>query len=607
MCGITGMIGKKNAFKYIIQGLKMLQNRGYDSAGVCSILNNELILNKYASTNDIDSIERLEEDNEDHKLSSISIGHTRWATHGAKTDVNSHPHLDHTNKIAVVHNGIIENYFELKQELLEKHNIKLRSQTDTEVISNLISINYDRTKDMVTAIKNTTDKLSGTWGICVLNKDYPNNLYCARHGSSLLIGFGDDYMMVASEQSGFAGNCNNYIIMKDNDIISLEDNNGTIDFKTDKYQIKTILKNEIELTPEPYPNWTLKEINEQYQSSIRSISLGGRLLDSDSVKLGGLNENLDLLMSLDHLIILGCGTSLYAGMYGRYFFKDLCNFDTVQVFGGAEFEENDIPRKGNTGLIFLSQSGETKDLARCLDIGKRLSLPMIGVVNVVDSMIAREVTCGCYLNAGREVGVASTKSYTSQVILLSMIAIWFAQNKNINIVKRKEYIKCLRQLPRDIKETIEITKEVSHNVAKYLKDRHHGFILGRGSNECIAREAGLKITELGSFLALAMGGKMLRHGVYSALQKNDPILFINPDLEMHSVNEEVKSRYAKTICVSDCLTYKDNYDYFISIPKNNKYVGLLSVFPCQLIAYYLALERNLKVDKPLNLAKSLTV
>jgi len=612
MCGISGFLGNKEAFTNILKGLLLLQNRGYDSAGICTIAKGDnLVLTKYASKKTQTALDILPADQAVHNGNTTGIGHTRWATHGAKTDLNSHPHIDHTNKIALAHNGIIENYYDLKQELIDT-GIEFKSQTDTEVIVNLISFYYQQHGHIEEAIVEATSRLQGTWGLVAICTDKPDNLYCARHGSPLLIGFGGDFMMVASEQTGFAGYVNNYICLDDGDVVVLKRRDDKIFFeKKEKYKIKDVTIKDITLTPEPYDHWTIKEINEQYDSSIRAISLGGRLIDDNKVKLGGLQQNINTLKEIDHLILLGCGTSLHSGLHALHYFKDLCDFCTVQAFDGAEFNCMDIPKVGSSALIFLSQSGETKDLYRCIEIGKDNDLFMIGVVNTVDSLIAREVDCGCYLHAGREVGVASTKAFTSQVIVLSIIAIWFSQIKESNLNKRKRYLKDLHQLPQAIRRTIQHTTEQCKEIAKYLFDKTDCYILGKSHMIPIAMEGTLKLKEIGYIHCEACGGNSLRHGPYALLEKGTPVMFINPDdsnfSSMCNTIEEVNSREADPICITN--TNKDilHSKFTVIVENNETYKGILHNIPMQLISYYLALEKGHNPDFPRNLAKCVSV
>jgi glucosamine--fructose-6-phosphate aminotransferase (isomerizing) len=342
---------------------------------------------------------------------------------------------------------------------------------------------------------------------------------------------------------------------------------------------------------------------------LRAISLGGRLLSNNKVNLGGLNENIYKLRELDNLIVLGCGTSYHAGMIGIHYFKEICDFNSVQLFDGAEFEKHDVPKKGKTGLILLSQSGETKDLHRCIQIANESELFMIGVVNVVDSLISREVHCGCYLNAGREVAVASTKAYTSQVILLNMIAIWFAQIKNIHELKRINMIKDLRQLYLDIEKTIGLCEKSIPEIIPLFNDKKSCFLLGKNKGESIAREGALKIKEISYIHAEGYSTSSLKHGPFALLEKDFPVILIAPEDEFYSKSlnayEEIQSRHAEIIIITD--DKKCDKKNCIQIPYNATFIHLLSVIPLQLLAYELSLSRGLNPDMPRNLAKVVTV
>ena len=605
MCGIVGFIGNDNAYEKILNGLIQLQNRGYDSAGI-SVMEDDIKTWKYASVESATALEKLSKFGSE---SSIGIGHTRWATHGAKTDVNSHPHVSYNNIFSLVHNGIIENYKELKA-MLVKRGIQNKSQTDTEVIVNLIAMFYDETHNVFTSIQKTTKLLKGTWGICVLCKNEPNKIYCTRHGSPLLIGIDDSMMMITSEQSGFCNMFNQYIVLNNHDICVLDYNeSNTVELKTnDNYEQHEVNNNEYALTPDPYPHWTLKEINEQVESSQRAISMGGRLLEN-SVRLGGLNKNEKQVGQIDNLIILGCGTSYHSGMYGAFYFKEMSELNNIQLFDGAEFTKEDIPKLGNTALILISQSGETKDLHRCIQIANDCDLFTIGIVNVVDSLIAREVNCGCYLNAGREVAVASTKAYTSQVILLNMIALWFAQYKNIHNTKRQTMIKDLRKLYLDIQKTIQISMESIKPLLSLFENKSSCFILGKGKGESVAREGALKIKEISYIHAEGYSTSSLKHGPFALLEPGFPVILVAPNDEHYakSMNayEEIKSRHAEIVVITD---NKDcDLPNTIIIPYNETFRHLLSVIPMQLLAYELSLMNGLNPDMPRNLAKVVTV
>ncbi|VBB17700.1 glucosamine-fructose-6-phosphate aminotransferase [Yasminevirus sp. GU-2018] len=619
MCGIFGFLGLEDCFKYGVHGLRQLQNRGYDSAGCCAVSpNHELILRKYATTKTLDSIDQLESMSNDFLGCSAGIFHTRWATHGAKTDANAHPHLDNSGRIALVHNGIIENYYELKLELESQYNIKFKSETDTEVIVNLISVYYDQTADkegvkhMESAIMKAISRLQGTWALVVLCKDKPDNMYCARHGSPLLVGFGGPYIMVTSEQAGFGKYVNNYICLNNGDLTVIRRRGSKISFDNiENYVLRDVTVKSNELTPEPFQHWTLKEIHEQYEASIRAISFGGRIVENDKVRLGGPMMHEEALKQIDHLILLGCGTSLNAGQHSIAYFKDLCNFTTVQAFDGSEFVVDDIPKRGRSCAVFLSQSGETKDLYRCIKICRDANVFTIGVINVVDSLIAREVNCGCYLNAGREVGVASTKAFTSQVILLSMLAIFFAQINDLNKSKREQYIKALRQLPTDIKKVIQSSDETCKKIASYLITQKDMFVLGKGSMISVASEGALKTKEIGYIHSEAYGGNALRHGPYAVIESGTPIVFLNPYDQnfalMNNTVEEVKSRDAYPIVISDTHDTSRHAQQKIVVPNNRIYTGILHNIPMQLIAYYMAVGKGHNPDMPKNLSKCVSV
>jgi glucosamine--fructose-6-phosphate aminotransferase (isomerizing) len=629
MCGIFGFLGFENCFKYGIHGLRQLQNRGYDSAGCCAIgpnaslpfssaeLKGTFVMRKYATTKSVDSIDALDKTEPDFCGLTNGIFHTRWATHGAKTDINAHPHMDYTGRIALVHNGIIENYYELKMEL-ESMGIKFISETDTEVIVNLVSIYYDQSidengvKHMEGALMMAISRLQGTWALVVLCEDKPDNMYCARHGSPLLVGFGGSYIMVTSEQAGFGKYVNNYVCLNNGDITVIRRRCNKIKFDNiDNYILRNVTVKSNELTPEPFLHWTIKEIYEQYEASIRAISFGGRIIENDRVRLGGPMMHESVLKNIDHLILLGCGTSLNAGQHSINFFNDLCEFTTVHAFDGSEFIKEDIPKRGKTCAVFLSQSGETKDLYRCIKICRDNNVFTIGIINVVDSLIAREVDCGCYLNAGREVGVASTKAFTSQVILLSMLAIFFAQINDLNKTKREHYIKALRQLPTDIKRTIQSSDETCKTIASYLILQKDLFVLGKGSMISVASEGALKTKEIGYIHSEAYGGNALRHGPYAVIENGTPIIFLNPNDQnfalMNNTVEEVKSRDAYPIVISDSQEISRHAMRKIIVPFNGIYKGILHNIPMQLIAYYMAIGKEHNPDMPKNLSKCVSV
>ena len=450
MCGIVGVI-HNDAYNVILDGLIMLQNRGYDSAGI-SIDSSGILTEKIASTEELDSIDYLKKK---FLKGSLGIGHTRWATHGSKTTINSHPHVSVDGKVSLVHNGIIENYKALK-EILKTNCI---SETDSEVLVHLIEHYYnikigEPIEKMTKTLEIVTNMLEGTWGLVVIHSDCPNTLFATRYGSPLLVGYDDNNAIITSEQSGFNRYVRNYFVLNNRDICIIN-KDRVLNIETKENYEERIVNQVDRYDCSPYEHFMIKEIYEQEHSCLRSLKLGSRLKE-EHVRLGGLDQQKDMLKALDNIIILGCGTSYFAGLYGSHFFKQLCCFNSVQVIDGADFNINDVNKKGRTGLILLSQSGETKDLYRVIKIAQSHDLFTIGVVNVVDSLIAREVNCGCYIHAGKEMAVASTKSFTSQVIVLVLISLWFSQNCNYDeaMLQRQQVIKDIHNLSMDIKRTL---------------------------------------------------------------------------------------------------------------------------------------------------------
>lgn len=614
MCGIFGILTSlknENIFKIIIEALIQLQNRGYDSTGICTLYNNTFEIHKYASTLKTSSIDKLLSLNLESD-SHIGIGHNRWATHGAKNDINAHPHLSNDKKFVLVHNGIIENYIELKDFLI-KNNYIFYSQTDTEIIVNLISYHYNITKNTFEAIRKTIEQLEGTYGIIVMNSEESDYLYAVRNGSPLLIGYNDEYAIITSEQSGFCNMVNNYITLNNDDIsiIHLSDNKINVKTNNQYVQKKVNLLN-YDLTPYPYKHWTIKEINEQPNTIMNVINRGGRIKSPSEVKLGGLETHIDILKDINNIIILGCGTSYHAGLYGMYYLKNICNFNTVQIFDGAEFHHYDIPKIGTTALILISQSGETKDLHRCIDIANEYNIFTIGIINVVDSLIAREVNCGIYCNAGREMGVASTKAFTSQVISISLLSIWFAQIHNINEVKRRKIIKDLQNLSNDFKNTIENVDEQIQEIAKEFSGYNNLFLLGKGTDECIAKEGSLKIKEISYIHSEGYSSSALKHGPFALLDENFPSIILNlhEEHKAKTLNcfEEIHSRNSPIIMISNDNYLKLNKNAIIvRVTYNGSYASLLGIITLQLLAYYLSVNRGINPDIPKNLAKVVTV
>ena len=606
MCGIIGYLGTDIFLPYVISGLKLIQNRGYDSVGIATILDKSLSTIKFASTNTHDSLDNLEKHVKQFDFNTnIGIGHTRWATHGGKTDINAHPHHDNLDRIALVHNGIIENFAELKYNLI-KQGYKFKSQTDTEVIAVQIGYWLDQGLSMQQAITSTVQMLTGTWALAIISINNPNKIWATRNGSPLLLGIQDSYIMIASEQIAFGNYINQYIVLDNHDIIEIELSGSSIKYNKDihRYPIKIKLDQDIQLTPYPYKFWMQKEIMEQSDAVNRSLNNGGRIESNTNVKLGGLDANKSRLLELNHLILLGCGTSYNAGLWSLSIYKSLDIFDTVTIYDGAEFTIKDIPKRGKTGLVLLSQSGETKDLHRCLEIAKNYDLITIGVVNVVDSMIARETSCGVYLNAGREVGVASTKSFTSQCVVLSLIAIWFAQERGTCLEIRCKIISDLRNLSWQIEKILGNWNQIKELVSNLDKSKSF-FILGKGSSEAIAKESALKLKEISYIHAEGFSSSALKHGPFALISAGLPIFILDTDLEFNDKNsnayEEVKARNANVIKIGS------EESCYLQIDYSKTYGGLLANIYLQILSFEIALESGTNPDYPRNLAKVVTV
>jgi len=612
MCGIVGYLGNENAEKYVIEGLTLLQNRGYDSVGISSIINDELSTIKYASTNTCNSIELLRDkiEEKNHHIKSenhISIGHTRWATHGGKTDVNAHPHHDNKNRIALVHNGIIENFQEIKEHL-SVIGYHFHSQTDTEVIAVLIGKFLDDNLSMTDAIQKTVNLLKGTWALLIINKDNPNKVWLTRNGSPLLLGMEDNYVMIASEQTAFHNYIKQYIVLNNHDLIEVSLENSKISYNKNihHYETRTKIHQDTQLVPTGYPYWTIKEIAEQPEAILRAINNGGRIASDATVKLGGLDANIKNLLEIDHIILLGCGTSFHSGLWVLDIFKSLDIFDTVSIYDGADFTKRDIPRRGKSGAILISQSGETKDLHRCIQIIQENNMSSIGIVNVIDSFIARETDCGVYLNAGREVAVASTKSFTNQCIVLTMVGIWFSQNKNTCLEKRKRIIKDLHNLPFQMKDIMEKKENVCKikEIARTLCNTESMFILGKGKEEAVAKEGALKIKEITYIHAEGYSSSALKHGPFGLIVPGLPILLLDVNEKYRDKNEnarqEMCARGANVLKISDEIGE-------LVIDKNQTFGGILANVYIQYISYYCAIEKGINPDFPRNLAKVVTV
>ena len=621
MCGIIASLGYQTNTN-LLNGLKHLQNRGYDSAGITTFQNNSFITHKFCSSKEVDAIDKIQDIISLHQTSKIGIGHTRWATHGIKNKINSHPHLSSNKLFCLVHNGIIDNYNNLKVSLNKKIFL---SQTDSEVIVNLIEYHYENISktnskslnlilnNVIQSIKITLSQLEGSWGLVILCKLLPNYMFCSRKDSPLLVSIDNkDKLLISSEKSGFSNKVSSYIVLDNNDLcISYIDSNNTIQMETENiYKPIPNVKIDYNISHQPYSSWLEKEIREQKFSSSRIIDFYLR----DKIILESLDNKRVKLEKINNIILIACGTSYYAAQIGRSYLKNLDYFNTVQVFDGADFEENDIPNIGETVFILLSQSGETKDLFKSIQIAKKKNILLIGIINVEDSLISREVDCICYLKAKREVSVASTKSFTSQVIMLVMISIWFSQIHFINESTRHQQISDLRKLHLDIEKTIEISfQEIQNLILKldFIKFRSC-FILGKGISEFIAKEGSLKLKEITYIHAEGYATSSLKHGPFALLEDNFPVIILAPYIDNDKTYnkilnsyEEVKTRGANIIYISNINNINNINN--ILIPTNKSFQELLSVIPLQILTLQIANLKKINPDKPRNLAKVVTV
>ena len=633
MCGVSVVLCKinnmanvdnynnNNSLLLLLQSLASLQNRGYDSFGLSCIMNDKLHIHKKACLDtSIDNFKTFTEELSEYK-SPISIGHTRWATHGIISNDNAHPHVSNSGKICLVHNGIIENYKSLKKMLVDK-GFTFYSETDSEVIVNLIDYHlysqlHNETSEGATigsAIMKTVEMLEGTYGLAIQCIDNPSNVYIIKNGSPILIGENDNYIMACSESSGFLDQMKHYYALENDNLVTLSLADGIVtNIKRTKIQNNNVT---MSLTPEPYDHWTLKEIMEQNESLLRAYNNGARITD-DRIKLGGLDSIKKRIHDIQSVIFLGCGTSLYACHIGRHYLKQMECVNNSMCFDAADFELNDIPLNGLTLLVMCSQSGETKDLHRVLQlIQHRKNIITMGVINVVDSMIAREVDCGIYMNAGREVAVASTKSFTSSVTIFKMFSLWFSQElKNVNMSEAT--CQSIKNIPYQIKG---INDNIINNNHNYLiKPSHINmlnheniFVLGKGSMEHVSKEMSLKLKEICYIHAEGYSGTALKHGPFALLQSGYPvILLINQEnrAKMWNAYKEIETRGANILVISEIVELGEEIenDRCIVVPENKELQEIIYMTVLQHICYRLSLKRGINPDKPRNLAKVVTV
>lgn len=606
MCGITIFLSKskKNIIDNTLQSLNQIQNRGYDSVGI-AYQNNGWQVYKNASTDNEDGFVKLSAQVKNMQ-STMAIGHTRWATHGAKTDINSHPHMSMNRKIILVHNGIISNFQEIKTEL-ETKGYTFYSETDTEVIANLLEF-YSLTNSTTDAIQLAEKKMCGTWALGIINTAELDNIYITRHGSPLLLGYNDDIIICSSEIAGFNGLIYNYISLDNNDIITIN-SGGYHSFNTYVSKRIDLLVNDS--TPAPFVHWTLKEITEQPKSILAALNNGARILNNDII-LGGLTvlKNMSTIVEIEHIVVIGCGTSYHASMFAKYYFNG-DEFNTIQAFDAGEFTKSDIPNTGKVLCIMCSQSGETHDLIKCIDICRKESCILMGIINVVDSHIAQNVDCGIYMNAGREVAVPSTKSFTSTLIILSLIGMWFKEkHQNLSVIKS------LRNLPNSIEKLLinQQFKDKCEQIADFIISQNIRslFILGRGKMYPISKEGALKIKEITYLHAEGYSASSLKHGPFALLDNKAATLLLIDDKNRDSLTStyyEIVARNSKCYIItdSDNLNLNLNNGDFLWLPKLDHYQEIIFTIALQYLSYIISIKKNINPDKPRNLAKVVTV
>lgn len=610
MCGISGIITSNFSYleKKIFKSLTSLENRGYDSSGICYINEDqEIQIYRKVFQEKKKPIEQLEE--EFYSKTNIMFGHNRWATHGEKSIINTHPHKSNSGNIILVHNGIIENFLELKTFLTEK-GFLFYSETDTEVIVNLLEYykNENISLPFEEIIQKTIERIHGTFAFIIYHHDEKKKLYAVRRGSPLLVGYREDIVQIVSEQSGFSSDMDTYIILNNNDICSIEYLKEKVSMIVNQiYEKKKINHKELSSSPFPFKHWTMKEIYEQPQTILNALNHGGRIRHG-KIHLGGIEKSREYLEDIDNIIFIGCGTSYHACMIGRNLAKNYCRFKQISIYDGADFDEKDIPKYGKTVIILISQSGETRDLYHSLLIAKKEKIFTIGIINVVDSLIAREVDCGIYCNAEREVGVASTKAFTSQVICLSLLVGWFSQIHYKDEFILKQFLSDLLQLSEQFKNCITETHE---KIKEYIKlfQSNHLFLLGKENDEYISREGSLKIKEISYIHSEAYSSSSLKHGPFALLEKSMPVILLHTnkknELKIMGCYEEIHSRLSPILFITPFRNIKK--ENTIYIPENKTFSFLLAIIPLQLLAYELSLERGHNPDLPRNLAKVVTV
>ncbi|WP_431612001.1 glutamine--fructose-6-phosphate transaminase (isomerizing) [Chryseobacterium sp. 'Rf worker isolate 10'] len=616
MCGIVGYTGFQDAYEVVINGLRRLEYRGYDSAGiVLEGSDNKLEVEKTKG-----KVEDLVNISKELKgTSKIGMGHTRWATHGVPSDRNSHPHLSNNGKIAIVHNGIIENYDTIKTMLTEK-GFTFKSETDTEVLVNLVQYFMDLKSetDFPTAVRYALNEVYGAYAITVLHEDYPGVLVVGRLGSPLAIGIGDKEYFIASDASPFVEFTKEAIYLEEGHMatISLE---GGVDIRTinDNSKIEPEIQ-ELKFSLEQiekggYEHFMLKEIFEQ-PKSVHDTMRGRLLVDEGVIKMAGIWDHVERFKNANRIIIIACGTSWHAGLIGEYLIEEYARIP-VEVEYASEFRYRNPIITDKDVVIAISQSGETADTMAALKLAKEKGAFIYGICNVVDSSIARITDAGSYTHAGPEIGVASTKAFTAQLTILSLIALKLGKhNGNLGNAEFMSLIAELDAIPKKIEEVLNTTHELTQNIAKDFVKATNFLYLGRGYNYPAALEGALKLKEISYIHAEGYPAAEMKHGPIALIDENMPIVIIAPKKghydKIVSNVQEIKARKGKIIAVVNKgdRQVSEMADYVIEIPETSEcFSPIVASVPLQLLAYYIAVYRGANVDQPRNLAKSVTV
>jgi glucosamine--fructose-6-phosphate aminotransferase (isomerizing) len=611
MCGIVGYFGNNDAVPMLIKGLKRLEYRGYDSAGLAIMSDDSFMVNKKAGK--VAELESLV--SESGLTGSVGIGHTRWATHGEPSDLNAHPHTDYSGKFALIHNGIIENHATLKK-MLEQKGVEFRTQTDTEVLVQLISnIYHEQETTFETAVSSALEKVVGTYGIIVLCSDKPNQLIAARLGSPLVLGVGEGEYFIASDASPLVEYTRNVIYLGDRECLFIGDdgykikklgNNKKIDKKVSRidFTLEEIEKGN-------YPHFMLKEIYEQEHTIVDTMR-GRLLLDEGSVHLGGIQDHLLRIERARHFYITACGTSWHAALIGKYILEEFAGIP-VHVEYASEFRYRKLIIDSQSVVIAISQSGETADTLAAIQKAKEKGCLTFGICNVVGSSISRETDCGIYTHAGPEIGVASTKAFTSQVAVLYMLAIQLGRKNGFSKKDGILLTHALHDLGSRVKDVLNQSDHIK-TIAQETMDANNYLYLGRGANFPVALEGALKLKEISYIHAEGYPAAEMKHGPIALIDEKLPVVFLAPHDQTYekvlSNIQEVKARKGKIITVTDKITpeLESLCDHLIEVPISHpRTFPILATIPLQLLAYHLAVLRGCDVDMPRNLAKSVTV